>query len=220
MCPEARPAPNPWPPRCGCWAVETGSLSGGRVRTIPLAQGRGGRRLCLRCPGQSAGDAPREREAARGGTRRGGTVPPWASVFSSEVGASQSQGHLLKGWPVQKTAAKSVQVGKSQSLPGAWRGRTGGGLDPTLTELLGSPLHTCTPTAPLIQQTRAARQGPGGRVHGVPALAEARLGEVTCPDGSPPETVPFWAAQGWPAPWGHTRPRIWDPTPTPGVSSV
>lgn len=180
MCPEAPPAPNPWPPRCGCWAVETGSLSGGRVRTIPLAQGRGGRRLCLRCPGQSAGDAPREREAARGGTRRGGTVPPWASVFSPEVGASQSQGHLLKGWPVQKTAAKSVQVGKSQSLPGAWRGRTGGGPGPHADGAAGLPpahLHTHCSTDSANTRGPSRAGGPGTRGP-CPCRGEAGRGHV------------------------------------------
>ena len=129
MCPEAPPAPNLWPLWCGYWAMETGSLGGGQVRTIPLAQGRGGRRLCLRCPGHSGGDAPREREARQPGVGPGvgGTAPLWASVFSPEVGASWSQGQLLKGRPIQKTAAKSAGWDASSvTAPGPCWGALGG----------------------------------------------------------------------------------------------
>lgn len=228
MCPEAPPAPNLWPLWCGCWAVETGSLGGGRVRTIPLAQGRGGRRLCLRCPGHSGGDTPREREARQPGVGPGvgGTAPLWASVFSPEWGASRSQGQLLKGWPIQKAEAKSVQVGtRRQSPPGALLGGSGGSWLPTLTELLGSPLHTCMPTAPLIQQTCMAHRGLGARHMGSLPLQRrgwarscAQMGaclklspsglhragpppEVTSPEDPRPHSHPLGYPQRDPAVW-------------------
>lgn len=84
----------------------------------------------------------------------GSTVPLWASELSPEGAASRSQGHLPKGWPIQKTAAKSVQVGtRRQSPPGALRGGTdGAGLLP----------HTCMLTASFIQQTHGQARA-GGR---------------------------------------------------------
>lgn len=136
--------------------METGCLGGGRVRTTrwPRAAEEGGSASVVldTLGGMSQGKGRRSSPGV--GPSVGGMVPLWASELSPEGAASRSQGHLPKGWPIQKTAAKSVQVGtRRQSPPGALGGGTdGAGLLP----------HTCKPTAPFIQRTHSQARA-GGR---------------------------------------------------------
>lgn len=152
----------------------------------------------------------------------GGTSPLWASVLSPEGRARRSRGRLPKGWPLQKTAARSIFAARGlQSRVEAGREGTGP---------YASPPHTrpATLTCPLARppahrSTHSARAWPVtcwglGPTRPLPLRTEARRGHVPRWEGG--TRLSSSGLHGAGLPHWVTSPRAQGPAPIPGVSSA